>query len=117
MSELRACPFCECEMEITKIGRSWWRIRPIDGHDDECVFDGDHGVDYSLSITIEEACEDWNARPIEDKLTAELQRLKEENALLREALKLLHEKLIAQGQRYGATTLRKEIKQLLEETK
>lgn len=124
MSELKACAHCECEMEITKIGRSWWRIRPIDGHDDQCVFDCDHGIDYSQSITIEEACEDWNTRPIEDKLTAEIQQLKEENLLLRECLQSMTSAIdvIWNEQAFTASQSSQLVnydkaKQLLEETK
>lgn len=43
-------------------------------------------------------------------------RLTEENEKLREALQWTHDKLIAEGKRYGASTRRSEVAKLLEQT-
>jgi hypothetical protein len=81
--ELKPCPFCNCEMEIEVIGRDWWRIKPVDGHEDACPFGEQHEWDCSQQKPEwkDEHIADWNKRT-DDRLT-------EENKQLREAFKEL----------------------------
>lgn len=77
MSELKPCPFCGCDMEIETVGRSWWRIKPIDGHEDLCPFGEEHEFDCSQQYSKQEHINDWNQRMAESALT-EVINLKEE---------------------------------------
>lgn len=81
MEDLKNCPFCDCEMEIVSVGRDWWRIKPVDGHDDTCPFGEFHEWDCSQQKPEwkDEHIADWNKRADD--------RLVEENAELREMLK------------------------------
>jgi ribosomal protein L37AE/L43A len=79
MSELKACPFCECTEIVA--GKDYTR--------------GDYRVDclgcsaFITAPSLELAIQYWNTRPIEDKLQAEIARLKAElrytDDLLKEA--------------------------------
>ena len=64
MSELKPCPFCNCEMEIETVGRDWWRIKPVDGHEDNCPFGEHHEWDCSQQYPEwrAEHIADWNKR-------------------------------------------------------
>ncbi len=64
--ELKPCPFCGCEMEVVTVGRDWWRIKPIDGHSDECPFDAEHEWDCSQSDPDWKVMHinDWNTRHV-----------------------------------------------------
>ena len=79
MEELKPCPFCDCEMEIASVGRDWWRIKPVDGHEDACPFGEFHEWDCSQQKPEwkEEHIADWNKRTDD--------RLVEENAELRDS--------------------------------
>ncbi|AUR84047.1 hypothetical protein NVP1047O_33 [Vibrio phage 1.047.O._10N.286.55.F2] len=62
--ELKPCPFCGCDMEIQTVGRDWWRIKPVDGHDDTCPFGENHEWDCSQQKPEwkDEHVADWNKR-------------------------------------------------------
>ena len=62
--ELKPCPFCGCEMEIVTVGRDWWRIKPVDGHEDTCPFGESHKWDCSQQKQEwkHEHISDWNNR-------------------------------------------------------
>ncbi|AUR83721.1 hypothetical protein NVP1039O_22 [Vibrio phage 1.039.O._10N.286.55.A2] len=62
--ELKPCPFCGCEMEIETIGRDWWRIKPVDGHEDTCPFGESHewGCSQQSPEWKDEHIADWNNR-------------------------------------------------------
>ena len=64
--ELRPCPFCG---EMPKVND--WTVKGIT--DKRCFCDNEKCPVY-LSKTI--AIDDWNTRPIEDELRAEIERLK-----------------------------------------
>ena len=67
MSELKACPFCKCTEIVA--GKDYTR--------------GNYRVDclgcsaFITAPSLELAIHDWNTRPIEDELRAELARLQE----------------------------------------
>lgn len=62
--EIKPCPFCGCEMECVDVGRDWFRIKPVDGHDDWCPFGEDHTWDCSSKDPTwrNEHIDDWNRR-------------------------------------------------------
>ena len=67
MSELKACPFCECESnpEINKNDYGFYVL---------CTWCGAKTNSFK---TKEEAIEQWQSRPIEDTLRAENARIRE----------------------------------------
>lgn len=80
MIELKACPFCKCEMELKNVGRDWFRIKPVDAHEDMCVFDNDHEFDCSQAgeESQDEHIAEWNNRPAESMLCDELESMKKQ---------------------------------------
>lgn len=78
--ELKPCPFCNCEMEIVAVGRDWWRIKPVDGHEDTCPLGECHEWDCSQGDP------EWKGEHISDWNKRTTDRLGQENAELREAL-------------------------------
>lgn len=74
MSKLKPCPFCESELRIERNNSYWW-VRCS-----ECQYLSDY------LATEEQAFELANTRPIEDTQAAEIERLKIENARMREVL-------------------------------
>ena len=62
MEKLKPCPFCGSEMELIVIGRSWWRIQPVDGHEDLCPFGECHEFDCSQQYDKNDHIKDWNMR-------------------------------------------------------
>ncbi|EOW9160958.1 hypothetical protein ACN1T8_001510 [Vibrio cholerae] len=79
---LENCPFCDCKMEYISVGRSWWRIKPVDGHDNLCPFGECHEFDASKSYPLEDHVRDWNIRAI----SSQSRKLVEQVALLKLAL-------------------------------
>lgn len=51
-------------MEIETVGRDWWRIKPVYGHDDTCPFGEQHEWDCSQQKPEwkYEHIADWNKR-------------------------------------------------------
>ena len=66
-------------MEIETVGRSWWRIKPVDGHDDLCPFGEEHEWDCSQGNPNwkDEHITDWNTRTESDQI-AQLEKDKTE---------------------------------------
>ncbi len=84
--KLKPCPFCDCEMEIESVGRDWWRIKPVDGHEDACPFGEQHEWDCSQQKPEwkEEHIADWNKRLNHDRMVEEIAELKDSvNQLLK----------------------------------
>ncbi|EOX3117481.1 hypothetical protein ACPFMY_000320 [Vibrio cholerae] len=79
---LENCPFCDCKMEYISVGRSWWRIKPVDSHDNLCPFGECHEFDASKSYPLEDHVRDWNIRA----MTSQSRKLVEQVALLKLAL-------------------------------
>ncbi|CAM0105443.1 Lar-like restriction alleviation protein [Vibrio phage PS15B-6] len=92
MEDLKNCPFCDCEMEIVSVGRDWWRIKPVDGHEDACPFGEFHEWDCSQQKPEwkDEHIADWNKRTDD--------RLVEENAQQSESLEAFRKLVKAQTQ-------------------
>lgn len=61
MKDLKSCPFCGCSMEVETIGRDWWRIKPIHGHDDLCPM-LDNEYNCGQCVPVDEHIDDWNMR-------------------------------------------------------
>lgn len=80
--ELKPCPFCNCEMEIETVGRSWWRIKPVDGHDDLCPFGEEHEWDCSQSVSKQVHIDDWNNQTVVNGAQDKITQLEKDNAEL-----------------------------------
>lgn len=84
MSELRPCPRCKEALRL-----SVQTQHEFYGPDESLYFFvlcSACGHSSYSKYTREEAIKDWNTRPIEDAQSAEIERLKADNARMREAL-------------------------------
>jgi hypothetical protein len=86
MDELKPCPFCGRAAVIANRVGGWTvdckyydPILCAQENVNECAFTGS-----DILLSKEEAIIMWNTRPIEDKLLADLRRLREENANLKQ---------------------------------
>jgi len=59
---LKRCPFCNCEMQMTTIGRDWIRIKPLTEHKESCILFGiEHDFPYDETGKTA-AANTWNDR-------------------------------------------------------
>jgi hypothetical protein len=62
VQSLKSCPFCNCDMEMTTVGRDWVRIKPICEHAHGCIlFESQHDFPYGENAKVE-AANTWNNR-------------------------------------------------------
>jgi thiamine biosynthesis lipoprotein ApbE len=100
--KIKPCPFCGGKAELLESEPSTARFNEGAVHFAVSCGSIDCGVLPKANlwqITPEEAVQAWNKRPSEQTLT--------------ELLENLHKKLIAQGKRYGASTLRSKVEGLI----
>lgn len=101
MSELRPCPRCKEALRL-----SVQTSHEFYGTDESLYFFvlcSACGRSSYSEYTREEAIKDWNTRPIEDAQVAEIERLKADNARMREALQELYNLNLCPDYKTGAS--------------